>query len=324
MAAGPAGGLPSTNMALPPEVLERPVFSAGDQDYRWADVVAAALHWGRWVELEQQTAEGLAALAGLPEKIGRAELDEAMRAFRYARSLIAAEEMEVWLARWGLGTRDWSGYLRRELARGRASGEGGSPPDEKDVWAEAVCSGALVELARDLAGRVAAAEAGGAKPGPVESDLARMDAEHASFVEHALTPETAAKAFELRSSDWVRLSYTALEFPVAAMASEAALLVREDGLSAAEVAGRAGVPIEERELFLEDVEPGLSESLLSAPAGALVGPLRVGDGFALLLVKEKAAPTLADPAIQERLQEEVPRRALEREVRNRVRWHEHL
>jgi hypothetical protein len=311
-------------MVLPPDVLGRPVFAVGDQDYRWADVVAAARHWSRWAELEQQTAEGLAALAGLPEQIGRPELDEAMRAFRYARGLIAADEMEAWLERWSLRTRDWSGYLRRELARGRAASGDGSTPDETDVWAEAVCSGALVELARDLAARVAAAEAGGVQPGPVESDLAHMDAEHAAFVERARTPEAAAKTLELRSSDWVRLSYTALEFPAAAPASEAALLLREDGLSAAEVAGRAGVPMEERQAFLEDVEPGLSESLLSAPTGELVGPVRVGDGFALFRVNEKVAPTLADPAIQERLQGEVRRRALEREVRNRVRWHEHL
>ena len=108
------------------------------------------------------------------------------------------------------------------------------------------------------------------------------------------------------------------------MASEAALLVREDGLSPAEVAGRAGVTLEEREAFLEDVEAELSESLLSTPTGELVGPLRVGNVFALLRVDGKVAPTLADPVIQERLREEVPRRALEREVRNRVQWHEHL
>jgi hypothetical protein len=108
------------------------------------------------------------------------------------------------------------------------------------------------------------------------------------------------------------------------MASEAALLVREDGLTAAEVAARAGVPLQERVVFLEEVEPGLSDPLLSAPAGELVGPLSVEEGFVLLSVTEKVAPTLSDPSIRERLQEEVPRRALEREMRDRVQWHERL
>jgi hypothetical protein len=311
-------------MALPPEVLDRAVFAAGDHVYRWADVVAAARYWSRWAELEQRTAAGHAALAGLLEKIDRAELDQAKQDFRYARSLIAAEEMDAWLERWGLEAKGWAAYLRRQIASERATGDPGPQPDEGDVWAEGVCSGALADLARDLAARVAAAEAGGLQPGPVEDGLARMEAEHAAFVEGALTPEAAVKALELRNADWVRLSYTALEFPAASMASEAALLVREDRLSPAEVAGRAGVPLEEHEAFLEDVEPGLSESLLSAPTGELVGPLRVGNAFALLRVNGKVAPTLADPVIQERLREEVPRRALEREVRNRVQWHEHL
>jgi hypothetical protein len=306
------------------EVLDRPVFAAGDQDYRWADVVAAARHWSRWAELERRTAEGHAALAQLPATIDQADLDEAMQAFRYARSLIAAEEIEAWVEHWGLNANDWTGYLRRELARTRGAGENGSAPDERDVWAEAVCSGALAELARDLAAKVAAAEAGGTLPGPVESDLARMEEEHAAFVQRALTPEAAAKALELRNADWVRLSYTALEFPEAGMASEAALLVREDGLTPADVAGRAGVALHERDTFLEDVEPELTEFLLSAPTGELVGPLAVRNGFALVCVNEKVAPTLADPVIQDRLQEEVPRRALEREMRNRVRWHERL
>jgi hypothetical protein len=306
------------------DVLDRPVFAAGGQDYRWADIVAAARQWSRWAELERQTAEGLSALAQLPDKIPQAEVAEAMQSFRYARSLIAAEEMEAWLAHWGLTTKDWASYLRRELARDRAQGEAGSAAEERDVWAQAACSGALADLARELAARVAAADAGGVEPGPIESDLSRIDEEHAAFVQRALTPEAAAKALELRNADWVRLSYTALEFPQAAMASEAAFLVREDGLSPADVAARAGVPFHERKAFLEEVEPELTEPLLSAPTGDLVGPLPVRDGFALVCVNEKVAPTLADPVIQERLQEEVPRTALQREVRNRVQWHEHL
>lgn len=325
MAAGSrTGGLPSANMDLPREVLDRPVFGAGDYDYSWADVVSAARHWSRWSELERRTAEGAAALAQLPETIDQGELDEGMQAFRYARSLIAAEEMEAWLAHWGLRMKDWSGYLRREIARTRAPGEGSALPDEKNVWAEVVCSGALAEWAYELAAQVAAAEAAGVHPGPLESGLDQIGQEHTAFVQSALTPEAAAKALELRNADWVRLSYSALEFPQAAMASEAALLVRQDGLSPGDVAGRAGVPLHEREAFLEDVEPELREPLLSAPRGELVGPLAVANGFALVCVNEKVAPSLADPVIQGRLQEEVPRRALEREVRNRVQWHEHL
>ena len=229
--------------------------------------------------------------------------------------------MEAWLEHWGLSHGDWSSFLTRSLARSRQPGSGGTAREE-DVGVEAVCSGALAELARDLAARAAAAEANGAGPGPVETDLAQMDEALAEFTLGALTPQTQAKTFELRNADWVRISYTALVLPESSMASEAALCVRDDGLGMAEVAERAGVSVVERESFLEEVDPDLSKSLLSAPPGELVGPLRVQNGFALFRVNEKIAPTLDDPAIQDRLEEEVPRRALEREVRNRVQWHE--
>jgi len=311
-------------MVSPREALDRLVFSAGEQDYCWADVVHAARIWSRWAEISQQTVTGLVAVARLAEPIGEAELEEAAQAFRYGRRLLAAEEMEAWLENWGLSQADWLSHLRRAIARSREPQSETGDAKEEDVWAEAVCTGALAELARELAARAAAAEANGTGAGPVEPDLARMDEALTAFVQSALTPEAAAKALELRSADWVRLSYAELEFPEAGMASEAALCVREDGLSLAEVAERAGVAVGEHQSFIEEVEGELSKSLLSAPPGDLVGPLRVANGFALLRVNEKVTPTLDDPVIQDRLQEEVPRRALEREVRNRVRWHERL
>jgi hypothetical protein len=309
-------------MTAPQEVLERPVFSVGGHDYRWADVVAAAREWGRWDELERRTTERLAALDRV--EIDEGDVDEAGQDFRYARSLLAADEMEAWLRHWGLTTHDWLAYLRRTSALARAAGTPGSDAGEAEVWAEAVCSGELAELARDLAARAAAAEALGETPGPVDSDLVRLDDALAAFRESAITPQSRAKTLELRGADWLRLHYTALEVPQAGMAREAALCVREDGLSLDEVAGRAGVSTIEREAFLEEVDADLSKPLLSAPTGELVGPVAVKDGFVLLRVNGKVAPMLDDPVIKGLLEEEVPRRAVEREVRNRVRWHERL
>jgi len=312
-------------MANARDVFERLVFSAGEYDYRWADVVAAGRARSRWDEISSQAGDGLTALDRLGEPIAEAELEEAGQAFRYERGLLAAEEMEAWLEHWAVSHAEWLAYLRRALARSRQpEPEATLHPKEADVWAEAVCSGALAELARDLAARAAAAEADGRGAGPVETDLGRMDEAFAAFTRDALTAEAAAKTLELRSADWVRLTFTALEFGERGMASEAALCVREDGLSLAEVADRASVAVQEREAFIVEVDPEVSKSLLSAPPGELVGPLPVANRFLLVRVNEKIAPTLEDPLIQDRLHEEVPRRALEREVRNRVRWHERL
>src|SRR5438132_1165679 len=131
-------------------VLGRLAFTVGEQGYRWADVLEAALAWSRWQQVERAAARGLAAMERLTEPITQAELEEAEQGFRYARNLLAAEEMEAWLEHWGLTTHEWSDYVLREIARGRAPGEGESSPGERDVWAEAVCSGALADLGRAL------------------------------------------------------------------------------------------------------------------------------------------------------------------------------
>src|SRR3954454_23389533 len=186
-------------MTAPPEVLERQVFSVGAQDYSWADVVAAARAWGRWDE------------ATRPSEGARRndDLEQAAQAFRYERSLLAAEEMEAWLAHWGLTVGEWRGWLR---------GEAGG-------WPEAVCSGALAGLARDLAARAAAAEANGGAAGPVESDLRQMDDAFAELERQALTNDARERLVALRGADWVGVAYSALSFAQPGMAPEAALCV---------------------------------------------------------------------------------------------------
>jgi hypothetical protein len=285
-------------MSAPPEVLERPVFSAGAQDYRWADVLAAARAWGRWDE----------ATAPSPATRGEAEVEEAGQAFRYERNLLAAEEMEAWLEHWGLTVAEWRTWLK-----GEATG-----------WPVAVCSGALAGLARDLAARAAAAEANGEAAGPVETDLRRMDEALTGLERQALTNDARERLVVLRGADWVRVAYSALSFAQPGMAREAALCVREDGLTLAEVAERAGEELEQVSALMEEVDPALAEALLSTPAGELAGPLESAGRFTVVQVHEKIAPSLADPVIQDLLERDVPRRAVEREVRNRVRWHEPL
>jgi hypothetical protein len=285
-------------MNAPPEVLQRRVFSTGEQDYRWADVVAAARLWGRWEEATRPTGE----------RLGNGDLEQAGELFRYERNLLAAEEMEAWLDHWGLTVADWRAWLKGEL--------GG--------WPGAVCSGALGELARDLAARAAAAEANGGAAGPVEPDLALMDEAYAELRREALANADRDRLLELRASDWVRVAYSALAFGQPGIAREAALCIREDGLSLDEVAKRAGVEVERVDALIEELDPTLAKPLLGTPSGELLGPLESGEEFVLLQVHEKTVPSLADPAIQDLLEREVPRRAVEREVRDRVQWHERL
>ena len=158
-----------------------PAFRVEGTDYTWDDVLAAALHRGEWQAVEREAREGLACMR-LGDDAGRRldpqQVRAAAAAFRRDRQLLAAEEMEAWLGRWGISVAEWMGYIRRALAR-KAFIDAIEPSalqgiDDADVdplvWPTAVGSGVLGTLAHRLAARVAVAAAQG-------EDLGRSPAE---------------------------------------------------------------------------------------------------------------------------------------------------
>lgn len=316
---------------MPRSTLERRLFSVGGRTYRYDDVVRAARVSGELDELERQTAEGIAALDRLAAE-GHAQeesdVEAAATTWRHERSLLAGDEMEAWLARWELQPSDWRGHLQRRLARSMHSDDLSDSlarftPHAKRVedalWAEAVCSGSLARWARQLAGRAAAAEAIGR---PQSEDPAALDDALDELSRRARTQETSKKLLEARQVDWLRVACDLLVLPEEGMAREAALCIREDGMSLEEVAEHAGVAVTEQNALLEEVPAPLAEQLLSAVPGDLVGPVAVGDTYVVATVRDKRPPTIEDPVVQERLNEELPRRAVETEINNRVRWHD--
>jgi hypothetical protein len=290
-------------------VLERRVFSVGGREFRWSDVADTA----DWDDLRRTAGNGLAALAAAPPTDG--EVQEAGARFRYDRNLVAGEEMEAWLRRWELTVQEWRGYLARTLARGRAGTAEAVEPDERAVWAEAVCSGTLERLAQELAARAAAAQALG------EDDLDRA---FARFVADAQDHRTLESLLEIRKADWLRVDCRTLVLDSETAAREAALCVRDDGMALAEVSAQAGVAMREHSLYVEDAADQLGKALLSARTGELLGPLPLADRYALVLVDGKVEPALDDPEILRRVQEAARRRAIEREVVSRVTWHERV
>ena len=296
-------------MDVPDAVGERPVFSAGERTYAWLDVVRAAEARGDVGAVEQDLSAGVAALDGI--ELDASDVEAAGVEFRRGLGLLAAEEMEAWLSHWEITARDWLGFLRRRLARELAPDAADGEPGAA-LWSEAVCSGALGSWAWELAGRAAAGGEHG-DPGAYDELMRRTN-----------TPEARAKVLESKQMDWLRVDCDLLELPVEGMAREAALCVREDGLSLDDVAGRAGVQVAERAFLLMDAPTELADPLLSARPGDLVGPVSSGDAFLVALVRAKRAPALDDPAIGELLDVEVPRRAIDSEVKKWIRWHEHV
>ena len=99
---------------------------------------------------------------GMP--LSAKEIESAADEFRYARDLVAAEEMEEWLERWGLTAESWMDSIRSTLLRKKWADDLAdlvseeSPTDENvdvRIQTEAVCSGELERLATELAGRSA-------------------------------------------------------------------------------------------------------------------------------------------------------------------------
>lgn len=273
------------------DVLARTVFTVGETEYRWVDVVAHAERSRVWDEIRRRAAEGVAALARV--RVDQADEDQAATRFRYERNLIAGEEVEAWLARWELSIRDWRSYLRRTLARERMPTQAAGDVDERTLWAEAVCSGTLEREAHELAGRIAAADAVGDP---------NVDRAFERFRAEALTDAALTRVLAARPADWLRVNCRTLTFQDENAAREAALCIREDGVALAEVGVRAGLEVGEHRLMLGDTGPTLANVLLSARPGEFHGPVASGDGYVLVLVEDKIEPSLDDLEVRQRLE----------------------
>jgi predicted HTH domain antitoxin len=167
----------------------RAVFTVGEREYQWDDVVLAAHLWGDMARLERGAKEALACLNRLDEigdEVPESEIDSAADDWRYGRDLLSADDMQAWLDERHLDADEWFDYFQRSIARKRLSEEIDELTNAYDasredvdvvVYGDATCSGTLGELAERLAGRAAiydrvAEESGAARPAPCsEADL---------------------------------------------------------------------------------------------------------------------------------------------------------
>ena len=324
-------------------LLRQVVFSVGDEQYRWEDVVLAARHWGDWDRLKEKTAEGIACLRRLEEEdvsLTEEEVESAANEFRYARDLVSAEEMEEWLARRSLTAEAWMEYIRSSLLRDKLSSQTSEPvaqdppsPEEMDrrILAEAVFSGELDRLARRLAG-LAALDASETQPGPEteapreatrprENRLEDLEDSFRRVREKALTSGAIESAIRSSQTEWTRLACKHISFPREEMAREAVMCIREDGTRITLVSGETQIPVLREEIYVENLEPEMRDRFLGARAGDLLGPFTSGGEFHLYLVLDKVLPSPADPAIVARAQEAIVNGLVEREINDRVKWH---
>jgi hypothetical protein len=300
-------------------VLATPVFTVAGRTYRWEHVVEAARARGDWtpiVALAQRAAASARRARLESLTLPRPRLESASSRFRYQRGLISADELEAWLARWGLDVEVWQEWIRRSLWRQCLPDQSlPGAPEWIWTWIEAVCGGGLEQMAQELAERMAVSAPG---------DGAGSDAAFDTFCAKAGSPTAVARVIEDRRVDWIRVGCRYFAHPSSEVVREAALCIREDGLSLAEVAGRAHAGLRESYWYLEGAPADLRPHLLSARPGDVVGPLQLDDQHWLVEVADKVSPSIGDPELARRAQTLAVRRALDAKVSEHVIWHERL
>lgn len=315
------------------QLLEGPCFAIDGEVYQWQDVFAFARASGRWTDLEQSARAGVACTMyadASPAEEERLEalVDAAGDEFRYERDLLTADEMEAWLAERGLTARTWLDAIRRRVLRELWAGQlddllaryAPSPEDvDAALAADMVCEDAHGALAdRFAAVASAAAAAGGAAAGGDRFDALREAAER--FRTMVVTDDALRREIANNQMDWVRIDCRAVEFEGQAEAREAALCLREDGLSLEEVAESAHVSVGALSFYLDEIDAEERSRFLAAHAGAVIGPIPVDEVHILYHVDAKVMPSAEDPAVHARASAIISSRAVTLEVQQRVQW----
>jgi hypothetical protein len=343
----------------------RPILTVGDTTYHWEDLVLCGHLWGDWPALQQRVATGLACLARLDEleegddeDLDEKDVEAAAEEFRYARDLVAAEDMEAWLAHRGLDADEWLDCIRRGLLLAKWADDLDAIVEEFEVEpadveavidGEAICTNVAASLATRLAGRAAIhARLAQAQPGDAAAEadvqalleglpglpagasrqrlesLARLELAWRRFTETQVTPAALRSLVDTNRLDWIRLTVRTVTVATRDVANEIALCVRDDGEDFLATCAQAGQRVTEATWFVDETDGRLRDALVAARAGDLLGPVPIDQGFILVAVLSKVLPVESDPEVRQRAERALLDRLVAREIQDRVTWHETL
>jgi hypothetical protein len=232
---------------------------------------------------------------------------------------------------------------------------------DRHILCEAVFSGDLERLTRKLAGRVALADraAQEAADAGTTSDLEKtpdttrfaavedlapdtwpdggagtaealrekvenvglVDRRYTAMLPKIVTAKAVAEQIRIHYLDWIWLEAEAAAFPTEDMAKEAALGVRVDGLTLAEVAAEVGRRAMRNDDYMEGFDDTVKTALLAASPGELVGPFAMSGRYVLIQLLEKTVPSKENPETAKRAKRAALDAALTRETNDRVCWH---
>lgn len=323
--------------------------SIGDQDFERADLVVAGFLTGEWPSFERSVGRGLALERAGGPSVDAVAIREVAISFRRVRGLVAADQLDAWLAERHVSHDELTAYLRRQVLREREHVAADDPVSTADVVeilnVEATLGGLVGRCAATVVAWAAAAGAAGPGPDPTDSDTAdlvassaaarvydgltgdnlarrlgrleRLRAGHGRFVAQVAGDRAIADCLARHRLDWMAVRCVEIVFADDGAAREGMLCIREDGLDPTEVASLAGAGLTERTVVLER-EPALIPFLESAQRGDVAGPLA---GSRVLVVVDRVPPSAEDPALRARARDELVAGALETLTAGKVRWH---
>jgi len=326
-----------------------------DEVVTFADLLLLGVATGQIEEALALTRRGLAALREEGLELSREHLLEGAVAFRRARRLESGQDLRAWLEARELTMDDWEAHLRRTVAARELPGNHEATPatfEGANDWSafsvDLACGSWWGQFA-DLAARLwAAARLIGEDLGVADSDvgdeatrvLARFEA-LAPFGESWCTeglkkirarqraleeatrrcslPDAVAARVLEHGADWTELRFDELLLPTREAANEAALCARDDGIDAAALALRTGLPLYERAARHDWLPVGTASLLDGALPDEPFGPVALEGQWAVLWLRERRRPSLEDEATREAASTELLEEALERAAQGLVR-----
>ena len=301
---------------------DRPLFAVDGVVYGWSHVLERA----DLAALRATARRGVACIRraeALADEPDEGTVQSAAARFRYGRGLLSAEELELWLGRWGLTVAEWGGYLGRSLLLERWAekleaieaefgGEGRAV--EEAEFVDGVCSGLFEREAHALAAD--AALAGGAV------SFERLAEAAAAARAGAASAAAVEREIAGRRLDWTRLDVDLLELPDRDTAAEAALCVRIDCRELADVAEDCEHRRRAYEHLPRRQRRRVRRIAARGAAGRARGAGRGTRSFVLVAVRDRVPPTAFDPELRRRAETLLVDRAVERAVESRVEWYE--
>lgn len=250
----------------PPAVADRAVFSANGVTFTVADLVRRA------------------GVGNREAFVGTAHPGQAEEHFRRSRGLLRADQLESWLASWHIAADDFQRWTH-DASSGTSTATG---------WCTLLCSGEFDAITAELASAAAAACELGSGPAVAATfDPADWTAR---LVERRTTPEVLASTLEAHQRDWTRLTTLRVVTPHRGTAEELRHQVLTDGADLRLAAAEANCEVQEITSVLGDLTPApVRAALAGARTGDLVGPVGVPEGWTVISVVSRTAPSLADP-----------------------------